>query len=86
MILCSFSILEGIPQPTDVGKTFLRITNDHTNDVMEISVKEEIVNPCSAERNALWMEIAFDTSLSNLSVTDQLHLVNVVAKFFNISR
>ncbi|VDK76672.1 unnamed protein product [Litomosoides sigmodontis] len=79
-------ILEGIPQPTDAGKIFLRITNNHTNDVMEISIKEEVVNPCGAERNALWMEIAFDTSLSSLSVADQLHLVNVVAKFFNITR
>uniref|UniRef100_A0A0R3RZC6 Peptidase S72 domain-containing protein n=1 Tax=Elaeophora elaphi TaxID=1147741 RepID=A0A0R3RZC6_9BILA len=77
--------LEGIPQSTDAGKTFLRITNDHINDVMEISVKEEIINPCGAERNTLWMEIAFDTSLSSLSVADQLHLVNVVAKFFNVN-
>ncbi|KAL3982915.1 Dystroglycan (Dystrophin-associated glycoprotein 1) family protein [Acanthocheilonema viteae] len=78
-------ILEGIPQPADVGKIFLRITSDQTNDVMEISVKEEIINPCGAERNTLWMEIAFDTSLSSLNITDQLHLVNVVAKFFNIN-
>ncbi|MCP9265620.1 BMA-DGN-1 [Dirofilaria immitis] len=48
---------------------------------MEISVKEEIINPCGAERNTLWMEIAFDTSLSSLSIADQLHLVNVVSKF-----
>ncbi|OZC09090.1 dystroglycan [Onchocerca flexuosa] len=78
-------ILEGVSQPTDAGKTFLRITNDQINDVMEISVKEEITNPCGAERTTLWMEIAFDTSLSNLSIVDQLHLVNVVSKFFNIS-
>uniref|UniRef100_A0A1I8EQ12 Peptidase S72 domain-containing protein n=1 Tax=Wuchereria bancrofti TaxID=6293 RepID=A0A1I8EQ12_WUCBA len=78
-------ILEGVPQPTDAGKTFLRITNGQTNDVMEVSVKEEIVNPCGAERNILWMEIAFDTSLSSLSIADQLHLVNIVSKFFNIN-
>lgn len=86
MIFCTFRILEGIPQPTDVGKTFLRIMNDQTNDVMEISVKEEIINPCGAERNTLWMEIAFDTSLSSLSIADQLHLVNVVSKFFDINK
>lgn len=86
MILCSFRILEGIPQPTDAGKTFLRIKNGQINDVMEISVKEEIINPCGAERNTLWMEIAFDASLSSLSITDQLHLVNVVAKFFSVNR
>ncbi|VIO87598.1 conserved hypothetical protein [Brugia malayi] len=78
-------ILEGVPQPTDAGKTFLRITNGQTNDVMEISVKEEIVNPCGVERNILWMEIAFDTSLSSLSIADQLDLVNIVSKFFNIN-
>ncbi|CAG9539417.1 unnamed protein product [Cercopithifilaria johnstoni] len=78
-------ILEGIPQPTDAGKTFLRIMNNQTNDVMEISVKEEIINPCGLERNTLWMEIAFDTSLSSLSINDQLHLVNIIEKFFNIN-
>ncbi|VDN90180.1 unnamed protein product [Brugia pahangi] len=78
-------ILEGVPQPTDAGKTFLRITNGQTNYVMEISVKEEIVNPCGVERNILWMEIAFDTSLSSLSIADQLDLVNIVSKFFNIN-
>uniref|UniRef100_A0A1I7V9G5 Dystroglycan n=1 Tax=Loa loa TaxID=7209 RepID=A0A1I7V9G5_LOALO len=78
-------ILEGVPQPTDTGKTFLRIANGQTDDVMEISVKEEIINPCGAERNTLWMEIAFDTSLSNLSIADQLHLVNIVSKFFSVN-
>lgn len=78
--------MEGIPQANDAGKTFLRVTSGQTNDVMEISVKEEIKNPCGVETNILWMEIAFDTSLSSQSIADQLQLVNVVSKFFNINR
>ncbi|VDN04230.1 unnamed protein product [Thelazia callipaeda] len=77
-------VLEGVPQPVHIGKTFLRITSDEISDVVEISVSEEIKNPCN-ERNTLWIEIVFNTSLNSLSIADQLHLVDILSNFFSVN-
>lgn len=49
-------------------------------------MNDEIKDPCGVERSTFWMEIAFNTSLSNLSISDKLHLINTVADYFNVNK
>ncbi|VDK21548.1 unnamed protein product [Anisakis simplex] len=46
---------------------------------MEIRVSEESVNPCGDEQKTVWMELAFDVPLQELSIGEQLETIDKVS-------
>uniref|UniRef100_A0A915BI89 Peptidase S72 domain-containing protein n=1 Tax=Parascaris univalens TaxID=6257 RepID=A0A915BI89_PARUN len=82
----SGSVLEGVPQPSSIGETYVRVTEENGTDaVLEIRVSEEVTNPCGDEQKTLWMELAFNEHLKDLSIEQQMQIANNIAEYVEVN-
>lgn len=76
-----------MPQLSSIGETYVRVTEENGTDaVLEIRVSEEVTNPCGDEQKTLWMELAFNEHLNDLSIQQQMQIVTSIAEYVEVNR